>query len=334
MKKVMPVLASSMLVLNGAAHAEGPIDGKVYGKINAAYVSTDVGGVSDSYLESHASRIGFKGKTELDKGATLLYQLEYEVNPTEKNASSKKKCVDVTTPTGTANICDNNDSIFKQRNAFVGVGTQVGTVLLGIHDTPLKLAQGKIDLFNDLTTGDIKSLVRGEERATDVVVYSSPELSGFSAMVAMTQYEDGDEGKEDATSFSVTYEGVKDLYLSFAVDSEVAGYDVSRLAAQYKLGALTVGAMLNESQKANSNNAEESSTILSAAYKINDWNLKAQFGSGDERSKGREQASFGVDYKLGDKSKVYVYTSSLKDDVAGAAKLDESTTGFGVEHSF
>ena len=316
MKNYMPLLLSSALILPVAAHAEGPIDGKVYGKINAAVLSTDNKGVSDTYLESHASRLGFKGKTAVDNGMSVIYKLEYEVNPTEKNAS-KAGATDTT--------------IFKQRNAIVGLETAAGTIMMGTHDTPMKLAQGKIDLFNDLTYGDIKNVLEGEVRANDIVMYTSPTLKGFALNAAVTQDEDATT-KDDGSSVSVTYKGIKNLYLAAAIDSEVSKMDTTRLVAQYKFNDLTVGALLNASEPANTpGSKDESSTVVSASYKVNNWKVKAQFASGDEKSKGLEQVAFGVDYKLGKKSKVYFYSASLKND---DNSTDKSANGLGIEHKF
>jgi predicted porin len=316
MKYYLPLLLSSALIVPMTAHAEGPIDGKVYGKINAAILSTDNKGISDTYLESHASRLGFKGKTAVDHGMSVIYKLEYEVNPTEKNAS-KAGATDTT--------------IFKQRNAIVGLQTAAGTIMMGTHDTPMKLAQGKIDLFNDLTYGDIKNVLEGEVRANDIVMYTSPTFKGLALNAAVTQDEDATT-KDDGSSVSVTYKGIKNLYLAAAVDSEVSKTDATRLVAQYKFNDLTIGALLNSSETANTpGSKDESTTVVSAAYKVNNWKVKAQFASGDEKSKGLEQVAFGVDYKLGKKSKVYFYSASLKND---DNSTDKSANGLGIEHKF
>jgi len=316
MKNYLPLLLSSALIVPVSAHAEGPIDGKVYGKINAAVLSTDNKGVSDTYLESHASRLGFKGKTAVDNGMSVIYKLEYEVNPTEKNASS-------------AGAADT--TIFKQRNAIVGLETVAGTIMMGTHDTPMKLAQGKIDLFNDLTYGDIKNVLEGEVRANDILMYTSPTFKGLALKAAVTQDEDATT-KDDGSSVSVTYKGIKNLYLAAAIDSEVSQTDATRLVAQYKFNDLTVGALLNTSEPANTPGSnDESSTVISASYKVNNWKVKAQFASGDEKSKGLEQVAFGVDYKLGKKSKVYFYSASLKND---DNSTDKSANGLGIEHKF
>lgn len=336
MKKFVPVVISSALVLPfaGTANAEGPIDGEVYGKINLAITSYDNAGTKDTSLESNASRLGFKGKTKLESGLSMVYQLEYEVNPTENSAVNDKKSTGATFDAGTtdASFTDGkytDTNIFKQRNAFVGIAGDFGTVLGGIHDTPLKLAQGNVDQFNDLPVGDIKSLMRGEVRATDVVAYASPTFNGFSLMAAATQYEDADEGKDNATSFSINYKN-DNLYVALAMDSEVAGYDVTRVAAEYKMDAFTIGAIYNDSEKVNSGTSRDS-TLISGSYKMGDLKLKAQYGSGDEYATGDTLTALGADYKLGKSSMLFAYTAKYDNDGANSSK---KATGLGVEHKF
>jgi predicted porin len=334
MKKFMPVVMSSVLALPfAAAQAEGPIDGKVYGKINLAIVNTDKAGVKDTALESNASRLGFKGKSKLESGLSMVYQLEYEVNPTENNAVNTSKATGGTITGATGGTAtggkDTDTNIFKQRNAFVGIAGDFGTVLAGIHDTPLKLSQGNIDLFNDLPVGDLKSIMRGEVRATDVVAYASPTFSGVSLMAAATQYEDADEGKNNANSISVNYKN-DNLYVALAMDSEVAGYDVTRVAAEYKMDAFTVGAIHNSSEVVNSGTSK-SSDLISASYKIGDYKLKAQVGSGDEYAAGDSLSAFGVDYKLGKNSMLFAYTAKYSNDTANSTS---KATAVGIEHKF
>ncbi len=333
MKKIIPVVISTVLTLPLAAtaQAEGPIDGAVYGKINAAIINHDKAGNKDTSLDSNASRLGFKGETTLDKGITVMYQLEYEIDPTEKSAESSSKSTGGITDTAASTGGQYKDTnIFKQRNAYVGVKGSFGSILAGTHDTPLKLAQGDVDQFNDLPVGDIKNLMRGEVRANDIVLYSSPTFSGVTLMAAATQYEDTDEGKNNANSFSLNYEN-DSLYAAVAVDSEVAGYDVTRISAAYKMNAFTVGAIYNSSEAINSTTASKDSQLISASYKMGDYKVKAQYGSGDEYKTGDQLAALGVDYKLGSKSKLYAYTAKYSNDSSNSS---HKVMGLGVEHKF
>ena len=123
-------------------------------------------------LNSNASRLGVKGKSEIAEGLTLVYKAEFEI------------------------VVDDGDckgQTFTQRNIMGGIKGSFGTVWAGKHDTPTKLAQSKIDLFNDLE-GDIKNTFEGENRVSNIVAYSSPEINGFSSTVAMIPGEDADNG--------------------------------------------------------------------------------------------------------------------------------------------
>jgi predicted porin len=309
MKKSLSLIVSAAVAqaITGNAMAEGPIDGKVYGKINTAIVMEDNAGAEDTYMVNNASRLGFKGKTDLENGLSAVYQLEYEIAPDESAAD------------------DGGSGIFKQRNAFVGLAHEkFGTVLAGSHDTPLKLAQGKVDMFNDLKHGDMKDLFHGEIRGNDVLAYASPSFSGVSLMAAQVV----GEGGGDANSISLTFKNDA-LYASVAMDKDIegTGTETTRVAAQYKIADATIGALMNSHDDGTTS---KDGYLVSASYKMDAFTLKGQFGSGDEKSAGREMSAFGVDYKLGKQTKVYIYTVSQKDD----GTRDISATGAGMEHKF
>src|SRR5690606_27907974 len=107
-------------------------------------------------LVSNASRIGLKGSEKINDKLKAIYQFEYQ---TEVD--------DGVNPSGT----------FSQRNIFIGVEGNFGRLTAGLFDTPLKLVQEKIDLFNDLA-GDIGQLLNGEIRAKNIVQYSTPASLG------------------------------------------------------------------------------------------------------------------------------------------------------------
>src|SRR5690606_29171387 len=120
-----------------------------YGRISIAYQSTyevETNGsgqeLNFSKLRSNNSRVGLKGSGQLEHGLTATYQVESETNR------------------------DTNDAqTFSQRNSFIGINGGFGEIKAGNYDTPLKLLQNKIDLFNDLE-GDINSIIStGEIRS-------------------------------------------------------------------------------------------------------------------------------------------------------------------------
>lgn len=304
MKKMIPMLVSAAIAMPMVAMADGPT---VYGKINAALISDDNGSTEDVNVSDNFSRIGVKGAVDLDAGLKAVYQLEYGTDPSEVGTT-----------------------VFSRRNSFVGVQGGFGTILTGSHDTPLKMAQGKVDLFNDLVGADILNVVNGEIRGPDVVAYLSPDFSGLKVIAAATVPEKNDPVlSEGGYSASVSY-SMDNLFVALAMDSEILGLDQTRVAATYTMGGLQLGALFNQSEPSNGSADSESGMVLSAGYTMDKLTYKLQLAQSDEQSKGEEQIALGVDYKLGDKTKAYVYYSGIEDD----ANNERTVYGLGLDHSF
>ena len=322
-KLILSVAIASTLGFASQGFAAGPIDGDIYGKINVSIVNADTG-TDDTYkLNSNASRLGVKGKTEIADGLYAVYKAEFEM------------CVD---------DGDCKGQTFTQRNIMGGIKGSFGTVWAGKHDTPTKLAQNKIDLFNDLE-GDIKSTFEGENRVSNIVAYTSPTMNGFSTTVAMIPGEgadvDGDgDGKDDTgltdgTSYSVSYT-MNNLYVAIAGDQDVDSQDLIRLVAQYKMDALKVGVMYQQNED-NLGTKDESGFFVSAAYQLDEKTiLKAQYGSIEDDADGDEEEtlSLGADYKLAKGTKVYVFYTDNTDSSVGKEDKEDSTFGLGMEHKF
>ena len=296
--------------------AAGPIDSTVYGKVNVSLVNADDGSSDEWKLNSNASRLGIKGESEIAEGLSIVYKAEFEI------------CVD---------DGDCKGQTFGQRNVMGGIKGSFGTVWAGKHDTPTKLAQSKIDLFNDLE-GDIKNTFEGENRVSNIVAYSSPKINGFSSTVAMIPGEDaeGDNGGlADGVSYSVSYQQ-DDLYLALAGDQDVDDQDLMRLVAQYKIDALKLGFMYQQNENT-LGSKDESGFFISAAYKLDSAiTLKAQFGSIEDDTDGDEEEtlSLGADYKLAKSTKLYAFYTDNTDSEMGSADSENSAFGIGMEHKF
>lgn len=317
MKKLLLSAAiASTMGFASQGFAAGPVDGTLYGKVNVSLVNADDGSNDEWKLNSNASRLGVKGKSEIAEGLTLIYKAEFEV------------CVD---------DGDCKGQTFGQRNIMGGIKGSFGTVWAGKHDTPTKLAQSKIDLFNDLE-GDIKNTFEGENRVSNIVAYSSPEVNGFSSTVAMIPGEDGENdngGVADGVSYSVSYQQ-DDLYLAVAGDQDVDNQDLMRLVAQYKIDALKLGVMYQQNEDT-LGTKDESGFFVSAAYKLDSAiTLKAQFGSIEDDVDGDEEEtlSLGADYKLAKSTKLFVFYTDNTDSSVGSADSENSAFGIGMEHKF
>jgi predicted porin len=295
------LLATSILAAVAAAPAYADV--KVYGKVNVSVQASDDGTESINELKSNASRLGFKGSEKLDGGLTLVYQYEMQV--------------DVTDESGEKNI--------KSRNQYVGLKGSFGEVLIGRNDTVFKQSQGKFDLFSDYEA-DIKSLWKGENRMSDSVTYKTPKFNGVQFGISYILDEDNDDS---ATSISAVY-GDKALkkgkyYAAIAIDSEVKGYDATRVTFGTKLGDVKVGAMY-QVQESVEDGKEKSGVLVNAQYKMGKNNLKAQY----QTLESDAGFTLGVDHKLGKSTKAYAWYSSFNFEAAE----DESYLAIGLEHKF
>ena len=298
-KVILLGTATAMLATAPFAAANGPIDGKLYGKVNVSVVNSDSGSDDTWKLNSNASRIGIKGSTQVSEGLTVFYKTEFQVD------------------------VDGDGDVFKQRNIFAGVKGSFGSVLAGKNDTPTKLAQKKIDLFNDLE-GDIKKTFAGENRMSNIIAYTTPKYGNFSATYAVMPSE-GDNGSlSDATSYSVSY-SKDDLYVAVASDSDVKGADLLRVVSQYKVDAWQLGLMYQENDTTN-----QSGYFASAAYKSNNITYKAQYGSNENDTDGSDKTtlSVGADFKLAKNTKSFVFFTDNEDSSS------TKTMGLGLEHKF
>lgn len=364
-KKLLALAIGAAVAMPVSALADGPT---LYGKINVSLesVEDELGMDSDLawpfdpaataaegwVVRDNASRVGIKGSAETGvDGLKGLYLAEFGL---EADGASG----------GTA------DTVFEQRNIYVGLNGGFGTLLLGNLDTPTKTAQGQVDQFND-TAVDMGNHVAGELRAPNVVAYASPKMAdAVTVTVALWQGEgvegsgsnppityDALEGPGDALSASVVYDK-EGLYLALAMDKDIPGnsgivssvvevfeqayllpvtgdisglyVDNTRLVAGYSTDSFEVGFLYGMQEEANSGGTyEDSSMVLSGAYKTGDWKFKAQYGvtetddlDTDVLAIGSQEVSatmtgIGADYALGKSTTASFFYAVEEAEVTG-----------------
>jgi predicted porin len=295
-------------------------------------------------LNSNASRLGVKGSVPINDNLKAIYKAEYEI------------------------FVDGGDDEFSQRNIYGGLQGPWGTVIAGKNDTPLKLiaSQGKVDRFNDLDRGDIKYVMVGENRASNIVVYGSPKFSGFSVSAAFMPGEDSeggdDDGLADQISLALTYT-YEDLYLAFAIDDNVEHTDIVRLVGSYTFGDVKLGGLYQMADGSDSSDEvgklkgplskldsgfdfdEQDAYLISGEWKLNKHVvLKAQLAMSESTPSTANlddadttQIAFGADYKLSKATKVFVYFSQIEteaDSMLANGDVTDSTFGTGLQIKF
>ncbi|MCH7314356.1 porin [Acinetobacter sp. ANC 3882] len=172
-------------------------------------------------ISSNSSYLGLKGDEKLTERLSAVYGIEW----------------------GFSADGDSNDWV--QRNRFVGLkDTQLGTIKVGKHDTPVKQLSNTVDIFNNYVANkaDIGGILVGENRIDNVVVYESPAISltkgvvKFNALLASGESSGiktssggakvAGRGLGDAWSASLVYEHpffVAGLGYDKAIPSTFAG---------------------------------------------------------------------------------------------------------------
>lgn len=352
MKKTMLAIAIGTTFLASSAAFAAPT---VYGRFNLALdsqkdeIDLDMGN-EERTIElrdnNNSSRLGVKGKEELGVGGlSVIYQMEFGVDP------------------------DGDESdVFSRRNIFVGLEGGFGQVKAGNYDTLVKDIGGKVDQFND-TPGDITKLMRGETRTKNLITYTSPDFGGGFKVAATLQ---PGEGRTASDNVSDVEDGIADTFyaalmydgggmfsggLAYAdnqpgglyFDGPTRAIDILRATGLVKFGDFEVGALYQVADgidqtgatngAENGSDFEEDSWLLSGAYKMGDWKLKAQYGTtdGDVSDITRTQMAVGADYKLSKAATVQLYYVTYEDEdrvVNGITDPTTDTVGVAFIYSF
>jgi predicted porin len=323
------LLTSSLLLISMSA-ISAP---KVYGKLNIALNNDGSDGVNEKEIDlvSNSSRLGLKGQLEMQDGLVGLYQIEYQIDPVDGHARDEVK--------GENGEIEVTDSTFTQRNSYVGLKGSFGTLKLGKHDTPLKKASLKVDLFNDLK-GDIKNITDGENRITSFLGYDSPVFGGgVSISVSLSKGKDDgvigtDLDGEFGTNLSASLKYDIEV-IQFVIATEKAsikGFDHNRLGMMIPAGPVTIGLIHTTTESTIGNSVDYDATTISIAGKVADGNgrVKFQYGTSD-KSAGLTQTQIGYDHKLFKNFKILAYHTVRSQD---AANSDDAHTGLGIEYKF
>ncbi|MCR4304115.1 MAG: porin [Gallionella sp.] len=170
-KKIIALAIASALTAPAMALADATVYGLAALSIDMAKDGAATNSTSANQLVSNNSRIGFKSSEDLGGGLSTILQMEGTVG------------LDVGT-TGT--------SLFN-RNTFLGLkSNDMGTLILGRHDTPYKIATRKLDVFGDTIAADNRNSLGvgmmgwgvADARLGNVIAYVSPSLSGLTIAAA------------------------------------------------------------------------------------------------------------------------------------------------------
>jgi predicted porin len=304
----------------------------VYGKAFLTFDQHDTGvaGASSAMrVNTNASRFGVKGDEDLGDGLKAVYQYEVEMD------------ADGSTGAG----------LGKTRNSFAGLQGGFGNVVLGIHDSPFKVAHNAIELFDNTTSWSAINTIgksAGKDyntRQKNMVQYWSPKMGALTAAV-MYSPDEAKTATKNASILSMSATFAQDeIYAAAAYESRadvVVGTTDSafRLVGKFDLADAWLGAMFENIKTNTSATASVTgkNVELVGGVKMGASSFAASFAkAGSTAATGAaandvNQLSLKYAYKFSKRTEAFAAYASKKTN--GATSVTATTIGGGIVHSF
>jgi predicted porin len=306
-KAVLLATTSSLFMAFATLAGAANVNIEIYGKINVSGDYIDNGNTTDITVASNSSRLGFKGKKALKHNLQAIWKLESELDVSGEKFSD-----------GTTGL--------KSRNRYLGLSHELGTVIVGYHDTPYKTFGGMAGVFHDSIAerrgilgagnGDNKMNIR----AKNSVMYTSPKWNNVQLKLMRSTGEDGGSTGDEmpVTSSSLVYND-KTYYFGVSYEEQTS-LDATglRIGGGTKFGDTTLNLMyegLNSSTRPEFDRAAYGGSVT---HKIGDAILKAQIFMADDYKNQKDSGGMiwglGADYKLDKSFTIYGIVAGVNND--------------------
>ena len=360
MRKVVAGLAVAVISSIGslalAAEGDAPtVKGsiEIYGQAKVSYDMIDTGAKAPAdetlhKVSTNSSRLGFKGTDDLGDGLSAVFQLELGINLD----GTQTTVVSSVTPSPVTSKTTDIDKI-TYRNSFVGLSHKaVGTLLLGIYDTPYKTSTGKLDLFADsmgdynAVIGNVNGTTNFDLRTKDTVVYLSRSWAGISA--GLSRSTTGSEtnttnaGNASLTSASVTYDA-KPLFVTAAYEIHKNGYTAwdsdayhntgAKVGAGVAFGNTKIGAVYEKIRDAKPESDKTRSALyIAASQTFGKETIKIAYANADDGDNpatktGATMMAVGIDHVLSKRTTVYALYAQTKNETNATYGLGQGGPG-------
>ena len=321
-KKLIAAAIAAAVVAAPAAFAESVVYGKFHTSIDSFDRDATSGSVNISkrdapQVTNRSSRLGFKGSEDLGGGLKAIYQIEFGISSDGGTAQSA------------------GDGHTTQRNTFVGLAGDWGTLLVGRHDTPAKMAfyaagNDRLgDSIMDLNTGGNNPIgVFSEVRANNVIAYVSPNFSGFSLAAAVVPGEESGDAQGHGARFDA--DGIADhvsvgvMYSGYGLKAGV-GYEEIEHQAFHSAG----------------DNPGQNQEMIQAgaSYSFNNFGIGVHYETDDnwQTVNNREYEAWAVtaEANFGNNAISAIYTMSEEEKgPVGAPTIETDGWGLSAEHNF
>jgi predicted porin len=291
MQKKIIALAVAGLV-SGAAFAQSNVE--IYGSMDMGYLwqgDNKVSGVDDrSGIDSgigKANRLGFKGTEDLGNG--LKASFTYEVG---LNGGDGKDFMAAT----------------QNRQSFLALSGNFGTVAVGRQYTPQHLFYGAVDPFYNDNIGQVGNAIIKDVRLDNLAAYVSPELFGGLTLIAGYTMSYG--GNESAGNESAS--------ATLSEANLVQDASVYALAAKYAAGPIFAAINYHAASTNNANSALDGIDVtvwdVMGTYDFGIVKLHGSYGSRDtDGVANTDQWMLGLSAPLGNGRAMFSYVDRNSD---------------------
>gem|GEM_PF-5826159 len=322
MKSVKYIVLIAGITWHVNAYAESLFT--FYGKLNLAAenINKKIKDLekNDDTLQNKASRVGFYGNKKVENDHTIFYRLEYGVNIVNRK---------------------NKDTFFL-RDIYVGMKNDYGKIKLGYSNTPFKLAQKKVDVFNDVV--DLATLISGDN-VESMILIEPYQFHGITLNVAYLLNDNPNKPKNLRQGFSssIAY-NYNQVDIALAYEKGTAGQDLIRFTTHYQINSWFLGFMFQKNRPNQYFTKSQSSRLVSAKYKFGRITAKLQaidsnFTEGTSTYYGidgydNQSITVGLDYSLSNMDTLMLYSTHGKLAISPQEEERVNVLGLGMKVNF
>jgi len=322
-KKLLASAVIAAVAVPAAAFAESV----VYGKMHTSIDNSDYDNGRDNWeVNNRSSRLGFKGSEDLGNGLKAIYQIEFGIR---SDGGQEQEA---------------GDGHTTLRNTFIGLASDWGTVIVGRHDTPMKMAfyasgnERLGDSAIDLNPGRNNPIgVFKEFRANNAIAYVSPNFSGFTVTGAVIPGEQsGNKATKTTTATNLFQKNSLDSMDHWSVGAMYKGNGLKASIGYEYLVDQPVATFRTSGELSRA--ANQKTLQAGASYTMNNYSLGAQYETTDNN-----EFIIDADYDawaltgkaaFGNNAVSLIYTNSELDPNGSADDVDTDGWGVAAEHNF
>lgn len=338
--KTKALVLSLLAAFAGTAAAQST-KVEIYGRINTSVESQKTtGSASTVGLVNNSSRWGIKGNEDLGNGMNAFFQLESGFESDTGRLS-------------------NNGGIFN-REAFMGLGTKLGTVRFGRITSPVYFASADYISLHNHDTGFSADALFGFAATggnnNNSVTYKTPSFANGDIEVAYSFNANATEvpgASNNQRNAQIAYNavfGALHVGAGYAQmeDPASAGSTKNRTAVirgMYEAGPFILGSYYERSKLAVSGEERNRNNFrVVGAYLIGNNEFHINYGIAGDFSglddSGAQQWTVGYNYNFSKRTRVYAFYSQIDQDnkadyyVSGPVGAKASSYGLGLRHNF